>query len=313
MDRLIIGTRGSALALYQAHLVQQHLGQAGQIEVIRTSGDRFQDVALGDKGGVGFFTTEIEEALRAGRIDLAVHSLKDLPVALAEGMVLAAVLERAEPGDVLLVHPDAVTDSAFPVREGARVGTGAMRRQALLCRYRPDLRPELIRGNVPTRVRKALSGGYDAIVLARAGLVRLGFDPHPLVCFDLNPAAWIGAAGQACIAVEARAGDQRVASRVRGLDHPPSRTCAAIERELLLASGGGCQSAFGAWAHLEPDGAHVHVAMPAADGALHLCHRVAPTLEQARAEAEEWIHADAPTDLPTEDAGWLCRPAHAWS
>lgn len=312
---LKIGTRGSALALVQARQVQGLLPGPSEIVVIRTSGDRFQDVSLQDQGGVGFFTREIEEALAAWSIDLAVHSLKDLPVTLPPDMVLGAVLPRVDPGDVLLVHPDAVDpERSLPVREGLRVGTSAHRRRAFLGRYRPDLEPVAMRGNVPTRVTKALRGDCEALVLARAGVSRLRQDIAPLVPFDLNPTRWVCAAGQAAVVVECRATDQEVRERLAPLHHEPTARCIDAERRLLQASGGGCHSAFSAWASLDGDGALLHLAMPGPEGAFHLGRVRAPTLEEAVRQAESWVRAGGtpPWSRQEEEGEWLCRPARPW-
>ena len=276
----IIGTRGSDLALWQARFVAQSLGgeAAGvRLEIIRTEGDRKPDVELVSGTGVGAFTKELEAALLDGRIDVAVHSLKDLPTTIADGLAIAAVPERADVGDVLLVRPDALSDDELlPVRRGARVGTGSPRRQALLAWLRPDLVAGPFRGNVPTRVDKCRRGEVDAVVLARAGLVRLGLDAAPLAAFDLDPATWLPAPAQGALGVECRANDVATRAKLAPLDHAPSATCAAIERELLARLGAGCHAALGAWCRRKGGELTLDAGMLGDDGAWRRVRAVGP-------------------------------------
>ncbi len=310
---LKIGTRGSRLALRQAERVRAGLGGPSEIRVVRTSGDRFADQPLGEKNPVGFFTKEIEQELLAGRIDLAVHSLKDLPVALAPGLALGALLERDDPADVLLVRPDALnTDESVPLRTGAAVGASSMRRQALLRARRPDLVPSPIRGNVPTRVAKCSRGDYDAVILSRAGLQRLALDVSPLMAFELNPSRWPGAPGQAVIAVEIRYGDDEVLERLAGMDHEPTRQRVQAERSLHVVFGGGCHAPFGAYAQIDEHGCQLVVAAPGAD-AFRVERFEAESLDAARQAAEEWIRTGCPAGgTDREEREWLCRPARPW-
>jgi len=315
---LRIATRGSALALEQARRVKQGLCRPAEILVVKTSGDIHRDVPLGQQQGVGFFTKEIERALLEGRADLAVHSLKDLPVDLAPGLELAAVLERDETGDVLLVHPEVHRhDLPFPVAPGARVGASSMRRQALLAACRPDLQPVAIRGNVPTRLRKCRQHEVDCLVLSRAGLVRLGLDPTPLLAYDLNPEQWPGAAGQGVIAVECRAGDDDARRAAAGLDHGPTRSCVATERALLRAYGAGCHAPFGCWAWSPGRGSfRLRVAAPGRDGRFRLARYAGADLESMAGEAEAWLRAGCPEGEHTracEEEQWLTQPARWWS
>ena len=246
---LIIGTRGSRLALWQAEEVQRVLQVDARVEIIRTSGDRLQDISLQGGSTTGFFTREIEERLLAGEIDVAVHSFKDLPTALDPRLVIAACLPRAPVSDLLLVHPDwQGDDGILPLRPGCVVGAGSLRRQALVRLYRPDARPELIRGNVPTRIRKCVEGQYGAIVQARAGVERLDLDTAPLVVFELAPDLWLPAPAQGAVAVEVRADDERARSAVAAIDHPNTTAAVTLERHLLSRFEGGCHTAFGAHA-----------------------------------------------------------------
>jgi hydroxymethylbilane synthase len=310
---LIIGTRGSRLAMEQARRVRERLSGPAVIRVIRTSGDRFQDKPLQQQDGVGFFTKEIEQELLAKSIDLAVHSLKDLPTVLADGLVLAAVLPRDEAGDLLLVDPGAHDpDKPFPVRSGGRVGTSSIRRQALLKAIRQDVEAAPIRGNVPTRVDKLNNGDFDAIVLARAGLVRLGLDPLPASSFDLNPQRWICAPGQGVIAVEARADDRDTLERLAELNDDVTMNCTRAERSLLVTYGGGCHAPFGAYAHSLGKEYNLFVAAPGLDGAFRVEGFQAAGLDQARSAAEEWIRSGCPVRSENDQDQWIARPARSW-
>ncbi len=311
-----IGTRGSALALVQARWVQAHLPGDSEIVIIKTTGDARQDVRLDLVGGVGLFTKEIERALLAGEVDLAVHSLKDLPVEHPPGLVLGAIPERAPVADLLLVRADAVEpNEEIPLVPGARVGTSSTRRVALLKGARPDLLTVAIRGNVPTRIRKCLEGRCEAVLLARAGIQRMNADISGMIPYQLNPAFWPCAPGQGALGLEIRSDDPEVAARVTTLDHPVSRACAAAERRLLQISGGGCHSAFGAWVALDGGRARLHLALLTPEGALRLRRFEAAGLEPIIDEAGAWLQSGAPRVEPlvrsAED--WLCRPAPAWS
>jgi len=264
----VIGSRGSQLALWQANWVKGKLGTEAEIRQIRTSGDRFLDIPLQGQLEKGFFTKEIEEELLAGQIDMAVHSLKDLPATLPQGLMLGAVLERSTVSDILLVHPRAVaTEDSFPVRPGSTVGTSSLRRQALLRHFAPNVTSVFLRGNVPTRLEKCKRGDYDAIIVARTGLERLKLIPNPLVAFDLSPEAWLSAPGQGALAVEMRAGDQELLEQLAPLDHAPTRQCVELERGLLVSFGAGCSAPFSAWAELDGEGTFgVHVGLAEEDG-----------------------------------------------
>lgn len=308
---LIIGTRGSQLALEQARRVEAGLAGPSEVRVVRTSGDRFKDQPLGDQNPVGFFTKEIEDELLTGQIDLAVHSLKDLPIKLAPGLDFGALLARDEPSDILLVRPDKLdAERTLPLVEGARVGASSMRRQSLLGMHRPDVEPAAIRGNVTTRIEKAARGDYDAIILSRAGLERLGLEVAPLVPYEFNPERWPGAPGQAVIAVEIRAGDTEVRERLEALEDARTRTRVDAERSLLLAYGGGCHAPFGAWA-AEAGGTLV-VAAPIADRSFGVQRFEGADLAAARKDAENWILAGRPARDGDEGELWVCRPARPW-
>lgn len=243
--KLRIGSRGSQLALWQARRIASRLAELGvetEIEIIRTTGDKITDVPLARVGSKGLFTKEIEDALLEGRIDLAVHSLKDLPVELPEGLALAAVPERESPFDAV------VGKRLDELPQGACVGTSSLRRAAQLRRLRPDLRIEDIRGNLDTRLRKLDEGQYEAILLASAGLRRLGWAER--IAEILDPGRMCPAVGQGALAVETRQAPDRAFEICAQLDDKAARRAVEAERALLGALGGGCQVPLGAYAEL---------------------------------------------------------------
>jgi hydroxymethylbilane synthase len=260
---LVIASRGSQLALWQAHWIQGQLAAGGcesRIEIIKTTGDKITDVPLAKVGTKGLFTKEIEEALLDGRADIAVHSLKDLPTELPDGLVLAAVPPREDPRDAM------VGNRLADLPEGSRIGTSSLRRAAQLRQIRPDLDIESVRGNVDTRLRKLDQGEFDAILLASAGLKRLGWADRIAEIFP--PDVMCPAVGQGALAIETRpsgAGHDACAA----LDDPPTHIAVTAERALLRTLGGGCQvpigahaTVSGAWLQLtgivaSPDGAQL--------------------------------------------------------
>jgi len=256
---LIIASRGSQLALWQAHWVQKQLADLGypsRIEIIHTTGDKITGVPLAQVGAKGLFTKEIEEALLAGRADLAVHSLKDLPTELPEGLVLAATPEREDPRDAM------VGRRLADLPAGARLGTSSLRRAAQLRKLRPDLAIEPVRGNLDTRLRKLDEGQYDAIVLAAAGLKRLGWDGR--IAELLSPDLVCPAVGQGALAIETAVGR---AGPCEQLDHAPTRAAVTAERALLAALGGGCQVPIGASATVTNGRLHLMAVVVSPDGA----------------------------------------------
>ena len=248
MARLRIGSRGSQLALWQANHISALLRERGheaEVEIIQTTGDKIADVALAKVGTKGMFTKEIEEALAAGQVDLAVHSLKDLPTELPPAFELVAITARANPRDVFLsVRYDGL--NALP--RGSRVGTSSLRRQAQLKVVRPDLDIHPLRGNVDTRVRKLEEGEYDAIILAAAGLTRLG--KTQFVKQHLSEDFMCPAAGQGALGIEIRRGDLETRHHLEFLNDPAARAATTCERALLNRLGGGCQVPIGAFAEV---------------------------------------------------------------
>jgi hydroxymethylbilane synthase len=265
---VVLGTRGSKLALAQTDLVraallERHPGLVVEIEQITTRGDVILDRPLSTIGDKGLFVTEIEDALRAGRIDLAVHSAKDLPSELPNDMALAAFPRRADPRDAL-VSRDGLQLAALP--EGARVGTSSLRRACLLRHLRPDLRVADLRGNVDTRLRKLREGQYDAIVLAAAGLERLGLADE--ISEHLDPHMMLPAVGQGILGLEIRVGDEVTAALLAPLDDPAARVAALAERAFLARIGGGCQVPVGAYARVTDDALTLAGMIGARDGRL---------------------------------------------
>jgi hydroxymethylbilane synthase len=237
---LRIGTRGSRLALVQTEMVARALGDTGtpcEIVAVKTSGDRVLDRPLAEAGGKGLFTKELEEALLADRIDLAVHSMKDVPVQLPPGLVIGAILEREDPADVLVSN---VAPSLLALPAGARVGTSSVRRAAQLKRARPDLVPVLLRGNVDTRLGKLEDGDMAAIILALAGLKRLGLVGR--VTDILSTDEWLPSLAQGAVGIEIRANDKRSAAAVMPLNHPATALALACERAFQAALDGSCKT-----------------------------------------------------------------------
>jgi hydroxymethylbilane synthase len=253
MTPLRIGTRASPLALWQAHHVLDRLRpltdpRLVELVHVATEGDRDQSASLAHIGGQGVFTKEIQRALLDGQVDVAVHSLKDLPTQLVPGLVLAAVPPRGPTGDVL-VAPRVAHVGDLP--QGAHVATGSLRRRAQLRHRRPDLQLEDIRGNVETRLRKLHEHGYDALVLAQAGLERLGLSN--VITEVLDPAWMLPAVGQGALGLECRANDAGTRALLATLDDAVTRRAVEAERSLLYHLGGGCQVPLGALARVDEE------------------------------------------------------------
>ena len=311
MARLRIGSRGSQLALWQANHVSALLRERGHdvdLEVIKTTGDKITDVALSKVGTKGMFTKEIEEALAAGRVDLAVHSLKDLPTDLPPVFELVAITARVNPRDVFLsVRHDGF--NALP--QGARVGTSSLRRQAQLKAARPDLDIHPLRGNVDTRVRKLEEGEYDAIILAAAGLTRLG--KTQFVKEYLSENFVCPAAGQGALGIEIRMGDLQTRRHLEFLNDPAARATTTCERALLSKLGGGCQVPIGAFAEMRdgvlwltgvvarPDGSEVLREQQAGGDPVALGEKVGETLlRRGAAQILEYVYGETTAPVPMQ-------------
>jgi hydroxymethylbilane synthase len=279
-----IGTRGSALALAQAHetrarLMAAHgLGQdAFSIEVILTSGDRMQDRPLSEVGGKGLFTKEIEEALLEGRIDLAVHSSKDMPTHLPDGLELSAFLEREDARDAFVGRG---VNSLLDLPHGATIGSSSLRRQSLLKRMRPDLRIVMFRGNVPTRLRKVEEGQVDGTILAFAGLKRLGMESA--VTGLLSLATFPPAPGQGAICIETRIGEAAVAALLAPVNHPETAAALACERAFLAVLDGSCRTPIAGYAIVSGDEISFHGMILTPDGvSMHELRSDGPSAEAA--------------------------------
>ncbi|MFZ0639093.1 MAG: hydroxymethylbilane synthase [Candidatus Acidiferrales bacterium] len=266
MKALRIGTRGSKLALWQAEHIRARLLQEAGIEsellVIKTTGDQFASAAIAGVGGKGIFIKEIEDALLEERVDVAVHSMKDVPTATPRGLCFPAIIKREDPRDCL------VSRSGKPLDElpaGARVGTSSLRRQAQLLCFRRNFQVVNLRGNVDTRLRKMDAGEIDAIVVAKAGLDRLGLSSR--ITQILPPAIMLSAVGQGALAIEVREADARTLEILAPFDDTKSRAAVNAERALLTELEGGCQVPLGAWARIEEGRLRLDARVLSADGA----------------------------------------------
>ncbi|HEX2710726.1 MAG TPA: hydroxymethylbilane synthase [Candidatus Acidoferrales bacterium] len=290
MRPLRIGTRGSALALWQANAVLDRLARDSRVEaeivVIKTLGDRFQQAPVGQIGLKGVFIKELEDALLEGRVDLAVHSMKDVPTETPAGLAFPAICEREDPRDALVTRTGAKLAELVP---GARVGTSSLRRQSQLRHYRPDLDLRDLRGNVDTRLKKLDRGDYDAVVLAKAGLDRLGWSQR--INEVLSTEVSLPAVGQGALGIEARADDREALDAVTSLDHAQTRDAVAAERALLAELEGGCQVPLGAWARLEGSELVLEACILSADGADYIRRRAAGSRQHAEALGRELAQA----------------------
>ena len=279
MRILRIGTRGSLLAKWQAESIRKRLfaatGVEAEIVIIKTAGDRMQQAPLTQIGGKGIFIKELEQALLEESIDLAVHSVKDVPTDTPSRLMFPAVCRRDDVRDCL------VGSTLANLRQGARVGTSSLRRQAQLLHIRPDLDIRDLRGNVDTRLRKVESGEYEAILLAKAGLDRLGVSQR--ISEVLSPEVCMPAVGQGAIAVECRLKDAETADILAPLDDAETRTAIIAERALLAALQGGCQVPLGAWARIERGELVLEACVCSVDGAQYVKQRATAPPDQAAA------------------------------
>jgi hydroxymethylbilane synthase len=281
--KLRLGTRGSELARTQSRTVAAALERLGfevELTIIKTSGDQNTTSMFASIGPQGVFVREIEQALVERRIELAVHSFKDLPTKSPPELVIAAVPARVDPADLLLVRRDALNGTAddwLPLKAGARVGTASARRRAWLAHFRPELVIEPLRGNVPTRVRRLEQGDFDAIVLAAAGVERLQAEQHlrsalaGVTVLRLDPRRFVPAPAQGALAVQCRSDDARVLAVLDSIDDAPSRAAVTAERDALARAEGGCDVAFGSYCAVV-GGKHELVAMLERGGTVHTVH-----------------------------------------
>lgn len=251
MHKLIIGTRGSDLALWQAYHVKSQLEELGcevELNIIKTQGDIIQHLSFDKMEGKGFFTKEIEAALIDGTIDLAVHSHKDLETNSPAGLVIAAVSEREDPADLLLIRKSGVdANQQWGLKKNAIVGTSSARRKSQILRFRPDVELKDLRGNVPTRIQKLRDENYDAILLANAGVIRLKIDLSEFEAVALNPSEFVPAPAQGVLGLQIRESDVVLAEILDKLDHKETRERIAIERKVLNRLDGGCQLPLGVY------------------------------------------------------------------
>jgi hydroxymethylbilane synthase len=305
VNALRLGTRGSQLALWQAHTAARLVEEAGgppcDIVVIKTSGDRLQDVPLSEVGGKRLFVKEIEDALLRHEVDFAVHSCKDMPAVLPDGLAIGAVLPREDPRDVVVLPSGTAAPATLEallagLGRRARVGTSSVRRIAELTRLFPGAAFLPIRGNLDTRLRKLDAGDtYDALVLAAAGIRRLGFTDR--ISFTLPEDACVPAPGQGAIAIELRAGDERARHAVGAIDHPQTARAVEAERALVAALGGGCQTPIGAVALPVGDDLDLRAVVVSLDG-----HRAVRGHDRARQSEAAALGARLAHHLLTQGA-----------
>jgi hydroxymethylbilane synthase len=289
MKHLRIGTRGSLLAKWQAEFVRKQIFQTsgieGEIVIIKTTGDKMQQSALSQIGGKGIFIKELEDALLDESIDIAVHSVKDIPTEVPPGMSFPAICRREDVRDCLVSGNGATLAS---LRQGARVGTGSLRRQAQLRHARPDLDVRDLRGNVDTRLRKVESGEYDAVMLAKAGLDRLGWTHR--ISETLSPDVCMPAVGQGALGIECRASDAETSAALDKLNDAETRSAIVAERSLLSVLQGGCQVPLGAWARMEGNELVLDACVCSIDGLQYVKQRATAPPEQARGLGERMAH-----------------------
>lgn len=282
MKTLRIGSRGSLLAQWQANHVRQQIaalcGVESEIVLIKTSGDNFAHAPVNQIGLKGIFIKELEDALLDDRIDLAVHSVKDVPTETPRGLTFPAVLRREDVRDCLI---SSTGTGLAGLRQSARVGTSSLRRQSQLRHHRPDLDIRELRGNVDTRVRKVESGEYDAVVLAKAGLDRLGWSQR--ISEVLSPQICLPAVGQGALGIESRSRDTELNELLARLDDAESCSAILAERALLSALQGGCMVPIGAWARMERNQFVLEACVASVDGADYIRERVSGAPEQAEA------------------------------
>lgn len=269
-EKLIIGSRGSDLALWQSKFVKREIEKANknisvEIVIVKTKGDKIQDVALSKIGDKGLFTKELEVKLLNGEIDLAVHSLKDMQTVIPEGLVLAAITERHPPEDVLIARKKGITIKTLP--ENAIVGTGSLRRRSQLKNLRPDITIEELRGNVPTRIQKFIDSKWDAIILARAGVERLKLKKHISSVIGID--TFLPAVGQGALTIQTKNDNEKAINAVHKIHHEETALAVRAERSLLRKLEGGCQIPIGAFGEVKPTGLYLEAYVGSVDGKQH--------------------------------------------
>ena len=299
---LTIGTRASPLALRQSAMVADALRAAHGLEEaaiacteITTKGDRALDEKLSQLGGKGLFTEELEAGLRSGALDLAVHSLKDLPTQNAEGLTLGAILPRASAHDMLIARTGLTVNGLADLPDGSHIGTASLRRQAQLLRVRPDIKISLLRGNIGTRLKKLETSNMDATLLAAAGLARLNMVPEGAV--ELDGDTMLSAAGQGALAVQCRADDEAILALLAPLNCAATQACVTAERAFLNALDGSCRTPIAAMARIKNDTLYMHGRLLAADGSDMVETRISCAPSEAAAagrEAGESLREQAP-------------------
>jgi hydroxymethylbilane synthase len=251
MKHVIIGSRGSDLALWQAHFVKSELERLGcsvELNIIKTKGDKIQNLSFDKLEGKGFFTKEIEDALLTKEIDLAVHSHKDLETNPPEGLIISSVSDRANPADILLINKNSIDNSQkWGLKKGAIVGTSSARRKSQMLKYRSDVVINDLRGNVPTRINKLRQGDYNAILLAKAGVDRLETDLSEFVEIVLNPAEFVPAPAQGVLGLQIRESDQELNDILQKMNFPDVQKRINLERNVLNLLDGGCQLPLGVY------------------------------------------------------------------
>jgi hydroxymethylbilane synthase len=282
MKHLRIGTRGSVLAKWQAEFVRKQIFQVtgieGEIIIIKTTGDKLQQSSLSQIGGQGIFIKELEDALVEESIDIAVHSVKDIPTQVPPRLSFPAICRREDVRDCLVSGNGA---NLANLRRGARVGTGSLRRQAQIRHARPDLDVRDLRGNVDTRLRKVEAGEYDAVMLAKAGLDRLGWAHR--ISETLSPEICMPAVGQGALGIECRASDEETSAALEKLDDAETRAAIIAERTLLSVLEGGCQVPLGAWGRIEREELVLDACVCSLDGLQYVKQRASAPPDQARA------------------------------
>lgn len=287
---IIIGTRGSKLALWQAHYTQAELAKTGvtaTLKIIKTKGDQIQHLGFDKIEGKGFFTKEIEDSLLRGDIDMAVHSMKDLPTTAPPGLAITALSYRDDPADWLVMNREnEATEQVFNLKKEAIVGTSSARRKAFIKDFRPDISLKDIRGNVPTRLEKLKSGDFDAILLAAAGLRRLELDLSDFVVFKMNPKEFIPAPAQGVLAFQTNREDRATRLLLKSLHHPEVSAVTNVERKILQLADGGCHLPLGAYCTQDTNG-HYHVWAAKADSADGKVRRVRMSSSTSAGLAEQ--------------------------